>query len=122
MSEFFAGTRPGREVSYGKARFELPILYQRTDAFMLFFACSAQRARALMPSPRLHPVTLPGGRAMVGLAAYNYLETTIGPYGEFAVGIPAVYGRRPPPRPRTAPASRTSTGSTSSTSWSWPAT
>ena len=96
MSDFFAGTRPGQEVSYGEAQFELPILYLRADAFMLFFTCSARKARAVMPSRRLHPVTLPGGRAIVGLAAFNYVETFIGPYGEFAVGIPAVHGRRPP--------------------------
>ena len=91
MADFFAHTRPGNEVTHGEAQFELPILYLRGDALMLFFTCSARKARAVMPSPNLHPITLPGGRAVVGLVAFNYVETTIGPYGEFGVGLPAVY-------------------------------
>lgn len=31
---------------------------------------------------------LPNGRAVVAVAAYNYTDTSIGPYGEIPVGIP----------------------------------
>ena len=97
MVPFFAGTRPGRQVTHGSATFELPILYFRDDLFAAFFTASAGRVRAMMPSPRLHPILLPGGRAVVAIAALHYLETSIGPYGEVGVVVPAVLGDRPPP-------------------------
>jgi hypothetical protein len=34
---------------------------------------------------------------MVGIVAFNYIDTTIGPYGEVAVVVPAVYSASPPP-------------------------
>jgi hypothetical protein len=96
MSDFFGGTRPGRTVTHGKATFELPILYYRDDLFALFYTADLEAVRRVMPSPRLHPVTAPGGRALVGVAAWNYIDTSIGPYGEVGVVVPAVHGSRPP--------------------------
>jgi len=96
MAEFFANTRPGAEVTRGRATFELPILYFRDDCFASFHTVDYHRVRALMPSDRLYPVRLPGGRALLGVAAFNYIETSIGPYGEVGVVVPAVYGARPP--------------------------
>ncbi len=95
MSDFFANTRPGMEVVRGGATFDLPILYFRDDVFVSFHTADFDRVRALMPSDRLHPVRLPGGRAMVGVAAFNYVDTSIGPYGEVAVVVPTVHGDRP---------------------------
>ena len=97
MRDFFRSTRPGRTVTRGTATFELPILYFRDDLFALFFTADPWKVRALMPSDSLHPVLVTPGKAMVGVAAFNYMETSIGPYGEVAVVIPAVYGDSPPP-------------------------
>jgi len=65
--------------------------------FALFFTADPEKVRALMPSNRLHPVLLTSKKAMVGIAAFNYIETSIGPYGEVAVVIPVVYGPSAPP-------------------------
>jgi len=97
MKEFFAGTRPGDRVRKGNTEFDLPILYTRDDSFALFFTVDLRAARELMPSPNLHPVRMPWGKALLGVAAFNYVDTTIGPYGEVAVVIPVVHGRRPLP-------------------------
>ena len=97
MAGFFDGTRPGRRVTHGSASFELPILYSRDDAFALFFTVPARTVRPLLPTASLHPVTLWPGRALLGVAAFNYVETSIGPYGELAVVVPVVHGRRPLP-------------------------
>ena len=96
MKAFFASARPGTEISVGTETVEMPILYFRDDAFGLFFTAEAAKVRAALPSDRLYPVQLPGGRALVVILAFNYIETTIGPYGEIAVVAPAVYGKRPP--------------------------
>jgi len=95
MTAFFDGAGGARRVTHGCATFELPILYFRDDLFLLFFTVSAERARAAMPSENLHPVVLPGGRALLAIGAFNYIDTSIGPYGEVAVVLPAVHGRRP---------------------------
>jgi hypothetical protein len=97
VSHFFSDTRPGESVSHGCASFELPILYFRDDLFGLSFAADLSQVRALMPSDRLHPVRLPGGKAIVGIFAMNYYETTVGPYGEVAVAVPVVHGSKVPP-------------------------
>ncbi len=91
---FFSGTRPGRKVKYGKASFELPVLYLRDDFFGLYFTADVRKVRGILPSERIHPVTMPNGRAIVVILAYNYIDTTIGPYGEVPVVIPVLYDKK----------------------------
>lgn len=93
---FFGKVRPGQRATHGHASFELPILYHREDYFALLFTASLSVAAKLMPSERLFPVRMARGRALVGIAAFHYTDTSIGEYGEVAVTIPAVYGRLPP--------------------------
>ncbi|HTY21433.1 MAG TPA: acetoacetate decarboxylase family protein, partial [Geobacteraceae bacterium] len=89
-------TRPGDKVTHGTASFELPILYFHDDVFGLLFGADFNRVREFMPSKRLHPVRLPGGRAIAGIFAMNYHETTVGPYGELAVAVPVVHAPKAP--------------------------
>jgi hypothetical protein len=96
-ASFFAGTRPGRETVLGGKTFELPILYFRDDMFAAFHTADLAAVRAALPSDRLHPLALPGGRALAAVVAFNYVDTSIGPYGEVGVVVPAVHGTRPPP-------------------------
>lgn len=94
---FFEGTRPGTRVSHGVANFELPILYFRDDFFGAFFSADEAALRAVLPSDNLHPLTLGRGRALFGIGAFNYLDTSVGPYGEVGVVVPVVHGKRPLP-------------------------
>lgn len=98
MRPFFEGTRPGRVVGAGTTEFELPVLYFRDDSFGALFTADLAKLRAVMPSQKLYPVphSTPG-RGLVYIGCYDYLDTSVGPYGEVAVAVPAVYGRRPPP-------------------------
>jgi hypothetical protein len=84
------------QLTYGAATFTLPIYYYRDDFFLLALTADRDRVAAMLPSPRLHPVRLPGGRTIVVVAAMNYLETSIGPYGEVAVSALVVHGPRAP--------------------------
>ena len=47
-----------------------------------------------MPSDKLHPVVLPGKKAVVVIGAFNYIDTSIGTYGEVALALPAVFDRK----------------------------
>ncbi len=97
MSTFFSSTRPGVKVTHGAATFELPALYFRDDAFLLFFTADSDKVRALLPSDNLYPVLLSKRKAIVGIVAFNYIDTSLGPYGEVGVALPVVYGDSPPP-------------------------
>jgi hypothetical protein len=87
-----------RSVTHGAATFELPILYFRDDLFALFYAADAECVKAVLPSERLHPVMLSSTKSMVGIGAFNYIDTSVGPYGEVAVILPVVHAPKPPPR------------------------
>ncbi|RLB61782.1 MAG: hypothetical protein DRI90_10565 [Deltaproteobacteria bacterium] len=97
MSGFFDDARNTTTVTHGSATFDLPISYYRDDAFALFFSADLDAVRATLPSDDLHPVTLVGGRATIAIMGFNYLDTSIGSYGEVAVVAPVVHGRRPLP-------------------------
>jgi hypothetical protein len=91
---FFDGARPGKQAKYGEASFELPILYLRDDFFGLYYTADKKKVSEIIPSDKLTPITLPNGRAVVAIMAYNYLETTIGPYGEVPVAIPVLLEKK----------------------------
>lgn len=97
MTPFFPPTNARKTVTHGKLSFELPILYFRDDAFGLFFTADPNKVTSVMPSHRLHPVRLSAKKAIVGVVAFNYMDTNLGPYGELAVVLPAVHGASPPP-------------------------
>jgi hypothetical protein len=100
MSSFFDGTRPGTKIDIGGRTFELPVLYFRDDCFGLFFRADLEKIRELLPSEKLHPLIFPRKKAAVAIVAFNYIDTTIGPYGEVGIVVPVVYSSDPPPRIR----------------------
>ncbi len=91
MKRFFEDIGPKTRVEHGAASFELPILYFREDSFAAFFPAKMEKVRSLLPSRHLQPVALAKGRTVVGIAAFNYLETTVGSYGEVAVVVPVIH-------------------------------
>ena len=97
MAHFFSNTRPGQKINLNEKVVELPILYYRDDFFVLYFTAKAKKVREILPSANLHPVLMPNGRAVIGVGAFNYAETSIGSYGEVAVAIPVVYGKKTSP-------------------------
>jgi hypothetical protein len=91
---FFDGTRLGKQAKYGEASFELPILYLRDDFFGLYYTADTKKISEIIPSDKLTPVTMPNGRAVIAIMAYNYLETSIGSYGEVPVAIPVLFEKK----------------------------
>ncbi len=97
MKPFFSDARPGKPMTVDGEKFELPILYFRDDAFALFYTADPIKVKALLPSDKLHPVTLSKKKALFAVACFNYIDTTIGPYGEVGIVIPATYADEKPP-------------------------
>lgn len=95
MKAFFAGTRPARTVQRDGLEYDLPILYWRDDTMIALFSADAAKVRAMLPSENLHPIMISKQRCFLAMAVYNYLHTSIGPYGEWAMAVPVCFKRQP---------------------------
>jgi 2-dehydropantoate 2-reductase len=83
-----------------------PTFYGDVTAAMAVFLCDYERARALLPHPRLEPVRMPRGRALVALVGYEYKKVLgVAPYHEIAMTIPILVDPplSPPVLPMLAP-------------------
>lgn len=94
---FFADGAPAERLEVGAGAFDLPIRYFRTDCFLAVFSADLDAVRARIPSQRLRPVRLRSNRAAIGIVAYNYIETGIGPYGEIGIAALCTSGGFAPP-------------------------
>jgi hypothetical protein len=76
-------------------RYLFPTYYDSCRGMMAIYTCSWAKARALLPSPRLMPVPAGLGRALVAIAAFEYLNVkSVDPYNEVLYGFPVVQWRR----------------------------
>jgi len=91
---FFEVPRARVETSAGAV--DLPILYYRLDAIYAFWAVDAAAADELLAGTSLRAVRGPGGKALAGLAFYDYHDTTIGPYHEVGTALAAYPGSAAP--------------------------
>ena len=76
----------------------MPILYFDDSNFMALFFVDHEAARAMAAVEGFEAVRFGNGRALVGVAFYDYRLTTIGPYGEVGVAIAATVPGMPRPR------------------------
>lgn len=66
----------------------LPIVCHRARAYFAAFPCPIKALSALVPDPRIKPISLWPGKGTLTIAIFDYQETSIGPYIEVAIGIP----------------------------------
>lgn len=66
---------------------DLPILYFDDSVTMALFLVDRSKAAALVTDPELTVVPVLGGKALVGVAFYQYRHTAIGAYNEVGVAI-----------------------------------
>jgi hypothetical protein len=75
--------------------FTMPIGTHHSPALFAGFSIDADAAAAMLPGQELHPVRVLG-RGVLVLAVVNYVDTTIGKYVEFCIGILAARGYTQP--------------------------
>lgn len=93
----------GEPVQYGDGYGGAPFVFHRSESFQTFHSASLRAVQEALPSGDLHPVQLPGGRAIVSVSALQHLDVTANgveglatvPYGEALVV--ALVTRRPAP-------------------------
>ncbi|MBK8252892.1 MAG: acetoacetate decarboxylase family protein [Polyangiaceae bacterium] len=66
---------------------DLPIIYRRSFAVFAAFPCPMRALRELLPQPLLAPIKLGFGKGVLVVAAFDYEDTSIGPYREVGIGF-----------------------------------
>lgn len=94
---FFRDDAAVERLDVGSGEINLPIRYYRTDCFLGVFSADLDAVAARLPSDRLKPVRLRSNRAAVGVIAYNYISTGVGPYGEIGIAPLCTSGGFAPP-------------------------
>jgi hypothetical protein len=92
---FSRAAGPTETVEVGGESVRLPIHYRRTDVFTAFFTAGRDAVARLLPEG-LHPVNMGRDRTPLAISGANYLDSTIGPYGEVAINVPCTHGRSAP--------------------------
>ncbi len=76
---------------------QLPILYFDVSAFMAFFLVDRGKAESKLEGTGLQLASTIRGRALVGIAFYEYRKTGVGAYNEVGVALPVVPAGEPTP-------------------------
>lgn len=87
----------GRRALVDTIPFTLPVASHETPALIAAFAADAAAAAELLPGNEVHPLLLPGGRAVLLVTVVDYRSTNIGRYIEYSVAIACTHGARPAP-------------------------
>jgi Acetoacetate decarboxylase (ADC) len=86
----------GRYSNVDGIPFNMPVRTQTSPALFAAFAIDPDPAAELLPGQELQPVRILGHGLLV-IAVVDYLDTTIGKYVEFCIGILVTHGRRRAP-------------------------
>lgn len=69
--------------------YQFPTFYGDVTVAMAIFTCSYAKAQAMMPHPKMKPVMLKPGKAIIAFSCYEYKNVLgIPPYNEIAMTIP----------------------------------
>lgn len=77
--------------------FQLPVYCRNSPALFAVFSIDAEKARRLIPGNEIYPLRL-WNRGLLLVSVIDYLDTNIGRYIEFSIGIACTHGPRPAPR------------------------
>ena len=83
---FFDGISQ-REIAIRGQRTYSPAFYRDVHMMLGIFTADLATARALLPSPRLRPLSAVPGKALVGINCFEYKDTDVGPYNEVGISI-----------------------------------
>lgn len=81
---------PRNAVPTSQGSVDLPILYYDNSVMMGLFRVDYDKAQALLAGQGLQAVRVVGGMALVGIAFYQYRDTSIADYNEVGVAIAVV--------------------------------
>ena len=77
--------------------FRMPVYCRNSPALFAMFSINAEKARKLIPGTEIHPLRV-WNKGLLVVSVVDYLDTSIGRYIEFGIGIACTHGPRPAPR------------------------
>jgi hypothetical protein len=84
---FFKDT-PRKTLDMAGEPIEFPILYYDLRLLIAIFTAKIGGLKKLLPHPHFKPLEIWPGTGMLGIAAFEYHDTSIEPYNEIAITIP----------------------------------
>lgn len=84
--DFFKGVEQ-LDAKMGGKKVKLPVFYRSARAMTVVFPALVPSLKKLIPDPRYSPAQIAPGVGAVHLTAFEYYDTDIEPYNEFAVGV-----------------------------------
>lgn len=71
--------------------YQFPTFYGNVTCAVGVFLCDYEKAQAMLPHPKMKPVAMPRGRALVTFSCYEYQQVLgVAPYNEIAMTIPVM--------------------------------
>ena len=92
-SPFFKDT-PRKTLDMAGETIEFPVLYYDLRCITCIFTVKTTRIKRLLPHPNFRPIEIWPEIGMLVIAAYEYRDTSIGPYNEIGIAVPVSF----PPR------------------------
>jgi hypothetical protein len=84
---FFKDT-PRRTLDMAGEPIEFPILYYDLRMIEAVFKTKTTAIKKILPHSNYKPIEIWPGTGLLGIAAYEYFDTSIGPYNELAISVP----------------------------------
>lgn len=104
MEDRFLEEVEQKEVAITGGTCAVPIVYRDVYAVAGIFLAPTLKLRDLLPTSKLVPAEVFPGKGLLAIMAFDYRDTSIGPYKELAIAVPARY--RPKLNPPLVPAMR----------------
>lgn len=87
---FFKDT-PKKILDMDSQPMEFPVLYYDIRCITAIFTARMSSLRKLLPHSNLQPIAMWPGIGMLGISAFEYRDTSIGPYNEIAITVPVKF-------------------------------
>ena len=87
----FIKDTPRKTLDMDGQQVEFPILYYDLRCITSIFTAKTSRLNKLFPHPNFKPIEMWPGTGMLGITAFEYRDTSIGPYNEIAITIPVKF-------------------------------
>lgn len=85
--DFFKDT-PKKTLEVEGLSVDFPVLYYDFRFVSCIFTAKIKRLKKILPHPQFTPIQIWPGTGMLSITAFEYRDTSIGPYNELAVSVP----------------------------------
>lgn len=85
--DFFKDT-PKKILDAKGQKIEFPVLYYDFRFVNCIFTIKLEQLKRVLPHPQFKPIQIWPGTGMISICAFEYRDTSIGPYNEVSIAVP----------------------------------